>query len=83
MSAQMGLVGGARRGVDPRADLAPARHPVNSLGPTFLLTPMTAPVFANPEFRAKTLACIPLGRVGAVEDLMGAILSWPPTPPPR
>ena len=47
---------------------------VNSLGPTFLLTPMTEPFLANPEFRAKTLSRIPLGRLGAVEDVMGAIL---------
>jgi NAD(P)-dependent dehydrogenase (short-subunit alcohol dehydrogenase family) len=36
---------------------------------------MTEPFFANAEFRARTLARIPLGRLGAVEDLMGAILS--------
>ena len=55
-------------------DLAPHGIRVNSLGPTFLLTPMIAPFFANPEFRAETLARIPLGRLATVEDLMGAIL---------
>jgi NAD(P)-dependent dehydrogenase (short-subunit alcohol dehydrogenase family) len=35
---------------------------------------MTAPVFANPEFHARAVARIPLGRVGEVEDLMGATL---------
>ena len=55
-------------------DLAPHGIRVNSLAPTFLLTPLTAPFFANPEFRAKTLSRIPLGRLAKVEDLMGAIL---------
>jgi NAD(P)-dependent dehydrogenase (short-subunit alcohol dehydrogenase family) len=35
---------------------------------------MTAPFFANPEFRTRTLARIPLGRLAEVEDLMGAIV---------
>jgi NAD(P)-dependent dehydrogenase (short-subunit alcohol dehydrogenase family) len=87
ISSQMGHVGGENRTVycatkhglegltkAMAIDLAPHGIRVNSLGPTFLLTPMTEPFFANPEFRAKTLARIPLGRLGAVEDLMGAIL---------
>jgi hypothetical protein len=40
---------------------------------------MTAPFFANPDFRARTLACIPLGSLGTVEDVIGAIHSSPPT----
>jgi NAD(P)-dependent dehydrogenase (short-subunit alcohol dehydrogenase family) len=55
-------------------DLAPHGIRVNTLCPTFIRTPMTAPFFANPEFRARTLGRIPLGRVGEVEDLMGAIV---------
>jgi NAD(P)-dependent dehydrogenase (short-subunit alcohol dehydrogenase family) len=87
VSSQMGHVGGENRTVycatkhalegltkAMAIDLAPHGIRVNSLGPTFLLTPMTEPFFAKPEFRAKTLARIPLGRLGAVEDLMGAIL---------
>jgi NAD(P)-dependent dehydrogenase (short-subunit alcohol dehydrogenase family) len=87
VSSQMGHVGGESRTVycatkhalegltkAMAIDLAPHGIRVNSLGPTFLLTPMTEPFFANAEFRAKTLARIPLGRLGAVEDLMGAIL---------
>jgi NAD(P)-dependent dehydrogenase (short-subunit alcohol dehydrogenase family) len=35
---------------------------------------MTALFFANPELRARTLACIPLGRLGEVEELIGAII---------
>ena len=87
VSSQMGHVGGETRTVycatkhalegltkAMALDLAPHRIRVNTLCPTFLLTPMTAPFFANPEFRAKTLARIPLGRLGTVEDLMGAIV---------
>jgi NAD(P)-dependent dehydrogenase (short-subunit alcohol dehydrogenase family) len=87
VSSQMGHVGGENRTVycatkhglegltkAMAIDLAPYGIRVNSLGPTFLLTPMTERFFANPEFRAKTLARMPLGRLGAVEDLMGAIL---------
>ena len=87
VSSQMGHVGGENRTVYCASkhalegltkamaiDLAPHGIRVNSLGPTFLLTPMTAPFFANAEFRARTLARIPLGRLGEVEDLMGAIV---------
>jgi NAD(P)-dependent dehydrogenase (short-subunit alcohol dehydrogenase family) len=87
ISSQMGHVGGENRTVycatkhalegmtkAMAIDLAPRGIRVNSLGPTFLLTPMTEPFFANPEFRARTLSRIPLGRLGTVEDVMGAIL---------
>jgi NAD(P)-dependent dehydrogenase (short-subunit alcohol dehydrogenase family) len=87
VSSQMGHVGGESRTVYCASkhalegltkamaiDLAPYGIRVNTLCPTFIRTPMTAPFLANPEFRAKTLARIPLGRLGAVEDLMGAIV---------
>jgi NAD(P)-dependent dehydrogenase (short-subunit alcohol dehydrogenase family) len=87
VSSQMGHVGGENRTVycaskhalegltkAMAVDLAPFGIRVNSLCPTFVRTPMTAPFFANPEFRAKTLARIPLGRLGEVEDLMGALV---------
>ena len=87
VSSQMGHVGGENRTVycatkhaiegltkAMAIDLAPHGIRVNTLGPTFVRTPMTAPFFANPEFRAKTLARIPLGRLGQVEDLMGAMV---------
>jgi NAD(P)-dependent dehydrogenase (short-subunit alcohol dehydrogenase family) len=87
VSSQMGHVGGETRTVYCASkhalegltkamalDLAPHGIRVNTLCPTFLLTPLTAPFFANPEFRARTLARVPLGRLGAVEDLMGAIV---------
>ena len=87
VSSQMGHVGGENRTVycatkhaiegltkAMALDLASHGIRVNTLCPTFVRTPMTAPFFNDPEFRAKTLARIPLGRVGEVEDLMGAIL---------
>ena len=87
VSSQMGHVGGETRTVYCASkhalegltkamalDLAPHGIRVNTLCPTFLLTPLTAPFFANAEFRARTLARIPLGRLGEVEDLMGAIV---------
>jgi NAD(P)-dependent dehydrogenase (short-subunit alcohol dehydrogenase family) len=87
VSSQMGHVGGENRTVycatkhalegltkAMALDLAPHGIRVNSLCPTFIRTPMSAPFFANPDFRARTLARIPLGRLGEVEDLMGAIV---------
>jgi NAD(P)-dependent dehydrogenase (short-subunit alcohol dehydrogenase family) len=87
MSSQMGKVGGARRSVYcaskagleglTRAmaiDLAPHRIRVNTICPTFIETPMTAPFFADAAFRASVLDKIKLGRLGTVEDLMGAVV---------
>jgi NAD(P)-dependent dehydrogenase (short-subunit alcohol dehydrogenase family) len=87
VSSQMGHVGGENRTVycatkhalegltkAMSIDLAPRGIRVNTLCPTFIRTPMTAPFFANPEFHARTVSRIPLGRVGDVEDLMGAIV---------
>jgi NAD(P)-dependent dehydrogenase (short-subunit alcohol dehydrogenase family) len=87
VSSQMGHVGGENRTVycatkhaiegltkAMAIDLAPHGIRVNTLCPTFVRTPMTQPFFANPDFHARTVARIPLGRLGEVEDLMGAIL---------
>jgi NAD(P)-dependent dehydrogenase (short-subunit alcohol dehydrogenase family) len=53
-------------------DLAPRGIRAKSLCPTFVRPLTTAPFFANPELRARMLARTPLGRLGEVEDLMGA-----------
>jgi NAD(P)-dependent dehydrogenase (short-subunit alcohol dehydrogenase family) len=87
VSSQMGHVGGARRSVYcaskwaieglSRAmalDLAPHRIRVNTLCPTFIETPMTRPFLADESFKANVLSRIKLGRLGQVEDLMGAIV---------
>jgi NAD(P)-dependent dehydrogenase (short-subunit alcohol dehydrogenase family) len=87
VSSQMGHVGGARRSVYcaskwaiegiARAmalDLAPHGIRVNTLCPTFIETPMTRPFLADDGFKASVLQKIKLGRLGQVEDLMGAIV---------
>ena len=45
---------------------------VNTICPTFVLTPLTRPTFENPERRAWIEEKIKLPRVGEVEDIMGA-----------
>lgn len=47
---------------------------VNSLCPTFVETEMTRPSLQDPAFRDAVLAKIKLGRLGRVEDLMGAVV---------
>jgi NAD(P)-dependent dehydrogenase (short-subunit alcohol dehydrogenase family) len=87
VSSQMGHVGGARRSVYcaskwaiegiTRAmaiDLAPHGIRVNTLCPTFIETPMTRPFLADVAFKASVVDKIKLGRLGQVEDLMGAIV---------
>ena len=47
---------------------------VNTICPTFIRTPLTEPTFAQPE-RVKWIEeKIKLGRVGQVEDIMGAVV---------
>lgn len=55
-------------------ELAPHGIRVNSLAPTFIETPMTAPFFEDPEFRADVLSRIKLGRLGTLDDIGGAVL---------
>jgi NAD(P)-dependent dehydrogenase (short-subunit alcohol dehydrogenase family) len=55
-------------------ELAPHGIRVNTLGPTFIETPMTKPFFENAAFKESVLAKIKLGRLGTVEDLMGAVV---------
>ena len=87
ISSQMGHVGAARRSVYCASkhamegftkamaiELAPHAIRVNTLGPTFVETPLTRPFFANESFRKEVLSKIKLGRLGQVEDLTGAIV---------
>ena len=87
VSSQMGHVGAARRSVYCASkhamegftkamaiELAPHNIRVNTLGPTFLETPLTKPFFENTAFKSEVLAKIKLGRLGTVEDVLGAIL---------
>jgi NAD(P)-dependent dehydrogenase (short-subunit alcohol dehydrogenase family) len=87
ISSQMGHVGAARRTVycaskhamegftkAMAVELAPHNIRVNSLGPTFLETPMTKPYFENKAFRDEVVSKIKLGRLGQLEELTGAIV---------
>ena len=47
---------------------------VNCIGPTFLETPLTAPMFEDQAFREDVLGRIPLGRIGKPEDIVGAVV---------
>ncbi len=87
VSSQMGHVGAPRRTVycatkhavegltkAMSVELAPYNVRVNSVAPTFIETPMTKPFLEDDAFRADTLSRIPLGRLGRVEDVTGAVL---------
>jgi NAD(P)-dependent dehydrogenase (short-subunit alcohol dehydrogenase family) len=87
MGSQMGHVGGPNRslycaskwaleGMSKAFALDLAAHGIrsNTIAPTFIETPMTRPFFEDAAFRASVLAKIKLGRIGTVEDLMGAIV---------
>ena len=87
MSSQLGHVGGARRSVYSASkagieglnkamalDLAPHGIRVNTICPTYIETPLTAGYFTDEAFRREVLGRIKLGRLGRVEDLMGAVL---------
>lgn len=87
MGSQMGHVGGTNRslycaskwaleGMNKSFALDLATHGIrsNTIAPTFIETPLTQPMFADPAFKASVLSKIKLGRIGRVEDLMGAVL---------
>lgn len=54
--------------------LGPQQIRVNTICPTFIRTPFTARTFANPELVAWIESKIKLGRIGEIEDVMGAIV---------
>jgi NAD(P)-dependent dehydrogenase (short-subunit alcohol dehydrogenase family) len=47
---------------------------VNAVAPTFVQTPMTAPMLADVGFRAWVVDRIPLGRIGTVEEVAAAVV---------
>lgn len=55
-------------------ELAPQNIRVNSIAPTFLMTPLTAPMFAKPEFAQWVMNRIPLGRLGQLEEVASAVV---------
>lgn len=87
ISSQMGHVGGIDRAVYSASkhglegmvksmaiEWGPRRIRVNTICPTFIRTPLTAQTFDNPERAAWVESKIKLGRIGEVEDIMGAVL---------
>lgn len=86
VSSQMGHVGGLDRAVycatkhavegftkAMAIEWGPHGIRVNTLCPTFIRTPLTSGTFADPERVAWIEAKIKLGRVGEIEDIMGAV----------
>lgn len=87
ISSQMGHVGGIDRAVYCASkhglegmikamaiEWGKRRIRINSICPTFIRTPLTEGTFDNPERVAWIQEKIKLGRVGEVEDIMGAVL---------
>jgi NAD(P)-dependent dehydrogenase (short-subunit alcohol dehydrogenase family) len=87
ISSQMGLVGSARRtlycatkhaveGMTKALAWEVGRHGirVNTICPTFIETAFTAAMFEEEGFRDWVTGRIALGRVGRVEDIMGAVV---------
>jgi NAD(P)-dependent dehydrogenase (short-subunit alcohol dehydrogenase family) len=86
ISSQMGHVGGIDRAVyaatkhavegmtkSMAIEWGPHGVRVNTLCPTFIRTPLAEQTLKNPERKAWILSKIKLGRVGEVEDIMGAV----------
>ena len=87
ISSQMAHVGGQHRAVycgtkhaiegfnkGMAIDFAPDNIRLNSICPTFIRTPLTEPTFADPAKLEWIKDKIKLGRIGEVEDIMGAVL---------
>lgn len=47
---------------------------VNTVSPTFIWSDSTRPVLADPDFYARTVGHIPLGRIGDTDDVVGAVV---------
>ena len=56
------------------SEWAPYGITVNSIAPTFIYTDGTAPALSDPAFKRKTLAHIPLGRIGDPKDVAAAVV---------
>jgi NAD(P)-dependent dehydrogenase (short-subunit alcohol dehydrogenase family) len=85
MSSQMGHVGAANRTLYCASkwalegftkalavELGPKGIRVNTICPTFIVTPLTEPFFEDEAFRQSVLSKIKLGRLGTVDDVAGA-----------
>ena len=56
------------------SEWAPHGINVNSIAPTFIYTDGTAPALSDPAFKRRTLANIPLGRIGDPKDVAAAVV---------
>ncbi|MDA5558729.1 SDR family NAD(P)-dependent oxidoreductase [Shimia sp. MMG029] len=87
ISSQMGHVGGVDRAVYCASkhglegmvkamaiEWGQAKIRINTVCPTFIRTPLTQSTFDNPDRAAWIKEKIKLGRIGEVEDIMGAVL---------
>ena len=87
MSSQMGHVGGRIRSVynmnkfgiegltkGMAIDLAKYNIRVNSVAPTFVVTPMTKNFLKNKKFKRDTLNSIPLGRFAEMSEIASAVV---------
>ena len=87
ISSQMGHVGSPGRTVycmtkhaiegltkAMAVELAPHGIRVNAVAPTFVETPMTGPMLADPAFRAFVGRMLPMGRLATPEDVAAAVL---------
>jgi len=87
MSSQMGHVGGRIRSVynmnkfgiegltkGMAIDLAEYNIRVNSVAPSFVITPMTKKFLKNKKFKRDTLNSIPLGRFAEMSEIASAVV---------
>ena len=87
MSSQMGHVGGPIRSVynmnkwglegltrGMAIDLAKFNIRVNSIAPTFVVTPMTKKFLKNKKFKKETLNNIPLGRFAELNEIASSVV---------
>jgi NAD(P)-dependent dehydrogenase (short-subunit alcohol dehydrogenase family) len=87
VTSQMGHVGAPLRSVYCAAkhalegltkalavELAPHGIRVNAVAPTFVETPMTAPLMSTPAARREIVGRIPLGRLGTPQEVAEAVL---------
>ena len=87
MSSQMGHVGGSIRSVynmnkwglegltkGMSLDLAKYNIRVNTICPTFVVTPMTKNFLKNKKFKRNTLNNIPLGRFAELSEVASAVV---------
>jgi 2-dehydro-3-deoxy-D-gluconate 5-dehydrogenase len=87
ISSQMGVIGYYKRAAycSSKAGVvnltrvlaiewAPYGVRVNCIGPTFLRTPLTAPMFADEGYYQEIVDRIPLGDIGKPEDVVGAVV---------